>query len=250
MSNLSIIYLGNFPVLRWQPHPDSVKYRIYRGTTKDNLESIADTDLLQYQDSSPEANLMKKFDRVKYFYQIASVKEDGTEEKFSDIVNVYQEIKYPYAGIFKTIVRRNNLMLTRMTGEDCTFYIKRGAGQRCPDCFNEITRDVDSESPFCSTCYNTTFVGGYVQVQGRVRIRNAQEQEVRSVWGMTIESNGKVGWTANYPLLDNGDLIKTISGEIYVIDNLVRRSQKDFVTLQTFTVKTLKTTDNLYSVVV
>jgi hypothetical protein len=214
------------------------------------MESIGETDLLQYQDSSEDANIMLKFDRVKYFYQVASIKEDGSEEKFSEIVNCHQDIKYPYAGIFKTIVRRNNLMLNRMTGEDCTFYIRKGAGERCPDCFNEITRDVDTEQAFCTTCYNTTFIGGYAPVKGKVRIKNAKEEEIQTVWGMKVESNGKMGWTANYPLLDNGDLIKTLSGEVYIVDNLIRRSQKDFVTLQEFSVKTLKTTDNLYRIAV
>lgn len=246
MSNLLVTYNKLNPILEWSSYPDSVNYCVYRGTTKENLVKIKETSLTQYKDTG--IDLMKKFDRVNYWYQISSIKEDGTETKFTSIETVNQSISYPYQGIYREIVRRNNLMLKRMTGEEVTFYLRKGAGKRCSKCFNEITRDTDIQSVICDVCYGTTFEGGYETIQGYVRVRRGQEYETQTVYGLKLETGGKTGWVADYPIVSDGDLFKMKNGLFYEIGNPTRARQKDYTTIQTFSIKPLETTHPLYLV--
>lgn len=246
MSNLLVTYSKINPILEWSPYPDSILYYVYRGTTKENLAKIKGTPLTQYKDT--EIDFTKKFDRVNYWYQISSIKEDGTEIKFSSVETVNQNINYPYRGIYREIVRRNNLMLKRIAGEEVTFYIRKGAGRRCPKCFNQITRDTDLQSSICDVCYGTTFEGGYEVIQGYVRIRRGQEYASQVVFGYKLETGGKTGWVADYPIVNDSDLIKLKNGMIYTISNPTRTRQKDYTTIQTFNLKPLETTHPLYGV--
>jgi len=245
--NFTITYSGNFPVLNWSPFPDSAKYRIYRGLTKENLAPVAETGLLQYRDDSSAVSIMQKFDRTRYWYQVAGVDKDGKETKFTDILTVAQNIKYPFKGFVNTSVKRANIMLDRLdTGEDVVFYLRKGAGERCPKCFDPITRTTNQQTPLCDVCYNTTFVGGFELVNAKCRIRNSVEGTDENFLGITLTSSGKVGWISNYPWVNNGDFIKTLSGEIYEIDNVQRNNQKDAVTVQVFELKLLETNHVYY----
>lgn len=248
--NLNILFTNNFPILEWSPYPDTVKYAVYRGENKKRLKKIAETLMLQYQDSSEEANIRTKMDRVNWYYQISSFDKNGKETLFSPIETLSPDLIYPYIGIYKEIVRRNNLMLDRINGESVDIYIKRNSGERCPTCFNQITRDIDTPSVLCPTCFNTSYVGGFDKLSDvRIKIRNQADRIVETPWGIRKESvEGKQGWLANYPIVHNGDFIWTKRGEIYMIDDVKHKIQQNFLTFQIFSVKFLETGNPYYSI--
>ena len=241
MYNLFISYINNNPVLQWSPYRDSTSYSIYRGRTKDTLAKIATTSLLQYKDT--EIDIFQKQDRDQYYYQIYSNDSTG----FTPIVEVKQSIRYPVLGVLKEIVRRNNLMLREISGEAVTFYIKKGAGERCQDCHNEVLKDTDTTKQLCPTCYNTSYVGGFEQVEGLLRIKNNVDSIKQMEWGIRVES-AKQGWLSDYPIVQNGDWARTPQGEIYVFDDVKHKRVKGFLTFQSCQLILLETSHPYYTI--
>lgn len=241
MYNLFISYINNNPVLQWSPYRDSTYYSVYRGRTKTALTKIGTTTLLQYRDEG--INIFDKQDRDQYYYQIKS--NDSTA--FTDIVEVKQAIRYPVLGVLKEIVRRNNLMLREISGETVTFYIKKGAGERCTACYNELLKDTDTTKPLCPECYNTSYLGGFEKVTGLIRIKNNADSVKQTEWGIRIEAS-KQGWLSDYPIVQNGDWVRTPAGEIYQLDSVKHKRVKGFLTFQSAELILLETGHLFYNI--
>lgn len=246
--NLNIIYTGRFPVLVFDPYPKSISYNIYRGITKDSMVKIGATSLLQYRDESKEADVMIKMDRVNYLYQVAGVDNEGKETKFTEYVNYLPEIKYPYKGIMKEIVRRNeDIVLKRIAGEPVTFYLKKAEGERS-ETYNDILKDIMSEKEVTND-YNQAWKGGFSKIENiYVRIRNSPLKQVESNYGVKLLNDGKELWFGTYPIVSTGDFIKTTQGRIFVIDAVTHRRYKGFLTMQKCTINELMTTHFYYNI--
>lgn len=243
--NLNVIYEYNNPVLTWLPYPDSEVYRVYRGLVQGNMTKIAETQALQYQDN--QIDLAKIFDREKYYYQISSVNQDGKEIFFTDPVQFQLTVDYPYQGIINEFIRRNNLMLDRMVGEPVDLYIKKGSGERCSN-YNTITKNHDSMEEICSECYNTTFKGGFIKLNSiKVRIKNANDSITETPYGIKIES-AKQGYLSNYPLVHTDDWIRTLQGEIYIVNDVKHSKLRGIITKQIVTLSLLNTGHPYYQI--
>ena len=234
----------NVPVLNWQPYPKSIKYSVYRGVSEESLEKIKETNLLQYRDS--DISFPDSHDYKKYFYQIGSIDEDGTEIKFTPLVQLKKDFSSPYKNITKEFVRRNNLMLNRISGEDCDFYLRKFSGERC-ECFNEITRDTETEKELCEVCYNTSFIGGFEKVTAKCRILNADDTIEETPYGIKISAS-KSGFMSVYPITNTGDFIRTKHGEIYLIDSSKKKRFQGMLTRQQLTLSLLLITHPFYSI--
>lgn len=242
---LNISYNYNHPVLQWQPYPDSIKYKIYRGMSKDNMEVIKETNLNQYEDSL--VDVTTNYDRMKYFYVISSVDSNSNETIFTDYIQLNYLTASPYLNIVNEIKRRHNLILNKIAGEQVDFYIKKQSGQRCSECFNELTRDVETEKVLCPTCFNTSFTGGFEKISGKIRIKNANDTMVESPYGFTLEAT-KQGFISAYPFLNTGDFIRTQQGEIYIVDSVNHKRFQGVLTLQNLMLKILQTTHPYYTI--
>jgi len=242
--NLNISYDDNNPIISWQPYPDSVMYRVYRGMDKNVMELIKETNLNQYKDN---VNITTNFDRMKYIYVIGSVDSNDTETIFTDYVQLDYLTASPYLNIIKEIKRRHNLVLNRISGELVDFYIKKQSGKRCPICFNQITRDIESTEVICETCFNTSFEGGFEKISGKVRIKNANDTITENPYGFTLESS-KQGFISSYPFLNTGDFIRTQQGEIYIIDSVNHKRFQGVLTIQNLMLKILQTTHPYYTI--
>lgn len=249
MLKLSVIYLGNSPLLKWQPYPDSVKYFVYRGLTKEKLAKIGESHILQYADLSDEANIVKKDDKAKFYYQIYSINEQGESTPFTEVETLNtDDMSYPFLGIYKTQVKRNEFTLKSISGEEVTLYVKKGAGEKCPDCYNEITGDTYTEKSLCPICYGTTYVGGFEKFSDiLIRILNAPDQIIETPFGITVGST-KSGRMSVYPLVNNGDWFRTKGGDIYMIGNVEHEKVKNFILKQKLDLKLLSTGHVYYTI--
>ena len=236
----------NIPVLTWETYKDSVKYNVYRGVTENNLEKIKETNLLQYRDS--DISFPDSYDYKKYYYQIGSVDINNKETKFTELVQLKKDFNSPYKNVIKEIVRRNNLMLNRISGEDVDFYLKKYSGERCPECFNEVTRDTESEKEQCEVCYNTSFVGGFEVITGKCRILNAEDVMEETPYGFKLSSEGKSGFMSVYPITNTGDFLRTSNGEIYLINTVKKKRFQGTLTRQQLTLSLLQITHPYYSI--
>lgn len=245
---LLIEYYGNSPLISWLPYLDTIQYRVYRGLTdKDSdMSVIKTTDLLFYLDEAVE--VFDKSDYVSWHYKISSIDADGNETFFTPTLSTsYEELAYPYEGVLNRIVSLNKLMLERIMGEPIIFYIKKGAGQRCPDCYDLITEDGRTDLPLCMTCFNTTFLDGYDKVDGWVKMRNAPGSILENIYGK-VEQKDASGWTLPYPILKTGDMIRTKSGELYLIDTVNRKQQRGKGTIQMLNMKLLESGHPFYTI--
>lgn len=250
MVNLSIIYLGNSPLLKWAPYPESLKYEIFRGLTKENLYKIGETSTLQYYDLSKEANVMTKDDRVKFYYRINSINTEGKSLIITDSISLNTDsLIYPFLGYYKSKVKRHELSLRQISGEEVSFFIKKGSGKKCSECYDPSLGDNYTEKPLCPTCYNTTFEGGFEKVTGLIRILNAPSGFVETQAGLTLEALKK-GRMSTYPLLGNGDMIRTNAGEIYIVGNTEYKKMKNFIYSQIVDLRLLPTGHLYYSVLI
>jgi hypothetical protein len=238
--NLFIHYDYNNPVLTWQPLAGSKKYYVYRGGKK-----IHETNLTQYKDI--DNNVMTRFDREKKFYYISSIDENNTETIFTDKIQFQIDQSSPFKNVYREIIRRHNMMLD-ISGETVDFYIKKQSGERCSECFNEITRDVDTEKELCSECYNTSFQGGFEKIQGKIRILNAEDSIEEVPFGIQIVSS-KRGFLVLYPFLNTGDWFRSLTGDIYIVDSVKhKRGPQGLLTRQELSIKLLQSTHPYYSI--
>jgi hypothetical protein len=241
-TNLNVSWQNNHPILTWLPYQDSESYNVFRGTTKDNLVKIKNTTLLQYQD---DIDIRDKFDRVKYFYQISSW--NGKEETvFTDLVNYNVDLDYPYKGFTNEIVRRNQLVLDRIAGEEVDIYLKKGAGKRC-ERYNTVTKQHDYEGSLCDICYNTTFIGGFEKVTTKIRILNNVDSVQEMNYGIKLVSQ-RQGFLNTYPIVSNGDFIRTKRGIIYLVDDVKHKEFRGILHQQRLTLETLPTTSVYYNI--
>lgn len=243
MYNINISFDKNNPIIEFPPYPDSLRYGIYRGVTREILEKIAETNLRFYRDS--DVNIMEKNDNVKYYYQISSIQEDK-EVIFSTIEEFKYDIPYPVMGVLKETIRRGNIMLD-LAGEEVTFYIRKSAGIHCEECYDEISQSTDTTKPLCLSCYNTGYKGGYEQLTGLFKIRNNIDDVKTYEWGIKLESN-KTGWLTNYPIIHNGDFIRTKYGEIYIVSGTKHKRTKGMLTHQNCSLELLETSHPYYSI--
>jgi hypothetical protein len=243
--NLNISYNNNHPVISWHPYPDSIKYKIYKGMSKENMEVIKETNLNQYEDIGTD--ITTNYDRMKYFYCIGSIDMGDNETIFTEYIQLDYLTASPYLNIIREIKRRHNLILNKIAGEEVDFYIKKQSGERCKECFNELTRDIDTDKVICPTCFNTSFEGGFEKISGKVRIKNANDTIVENPYGFTLEAT-KQGFISAYPFLNTGDFIRTKQGEIYIIDSVNHKRFQGVLTLQNLMLKILQTTHPYYTI--
>jgi len=246
MNNLTITYTGNYPVLSWLPCANAVSYNIYRGVTKDSMEKIGISTGLQYQDNSEDANIMIKFDRVKWLYKISYIDSSSTEHFFTEEKDYVQDIQYPYYGVLKEIVRRNNLMLNNISGENVIVYLKKGEGEYAEET-NTLTGDIWTDREMADN-RDSIFEGGWYKVPNiYIRVKNAPFKIIESDYGQVINSSKNM-FMSTYPIINSGDFVKTLEGKIFLIDTVVHRRFRGFLTLQTASIKELMTTHPYYSI--
>lgn len=243
--NLNVVFDYNNPVISWLPYKDSISYNVYRGLTKDNLDKIANTRLLQYKDN--EIDIRQKFDRVNYLYKVSSVDNDNKETFFTEPVYFETQINYPYRGVVNEIIRRNDLMINRISGEPVELYLKKGAGERCSK-YNQVTKNHEGLTELCEECYNTTFKGGFELIETKIRIKNANDSITETPYGIKIDAGVKQGFLSVYPIVNTGDWLRTKYGQIYLFDEVKHKRFQGILTVQIVTLKLLDTGHSYYKI--
>ena len=93
---------------------------------------------------------------LRTLYYVVRAKDRGTGEEFNS-APTNPEPRPPLDAL--EVIRRNDLLFREFTGRPCALYSIRTFGQRCTDCYDEITgrRTVSS----CKMCWNTGYLRGY-----------------------------------------------------------------------------------------
>jgi len=198
---LNIDFLSNYAVhVEWEflTSPDDV-WSLQRSESPEG----------PFFDVSPKLDQLTWVDKVtnKFSNYRALYYRIAVGGKFSDIFPVKPDEK---TFIRNHIVWRNNLFLRRFAGSPLAVFVKKTVGPRCPDCYDPITkRSIKSK---CSTCFDTSFVGGYYSpILTYGQIDPQQDIDAADIFGKK-EPHQSMIWVSSYPYVNPRDLLYDYAG--------------------------------------
>ena len=250
MATLNIEYIEKEPALSWNRYLPSLptNYNAYFSNaltgpwTKVNAEPIL---LLNYLDTAHPLTTEKRL-----FWKVTAVLQDESEVDHAGPVKMDGSISQPMVGrIIKEIQRRHKLMLEKFSGESCTVYFRKSAGEVC-SCveFESDGARLSGRDNVCSECYNTGIVGGYVKAEGiLIRVRSSQEAFEMVAEGYKVVQNQEA-WVGTYPYFDIGDFFVRDNGERFAVTNVKRREIQGTMTLQKLSLQQVEPQHSIHSI--
>jgi hypothetical protein len=125
---------------------------VFRGYSFEGpFESIADVPGTQQYFRDADALIRDKWREIYYKLRVTS--PDGSVDE-SEAVGVTSQ---PTLETIAT--RRRTDIALRFEGVPCLIYVRRGEGERCPDCWDPVLQKVGSST--CPRCFNTGRLGGF-----------------------------------------------------------------------------------------
>jgi hypothetical protein len=129
-------------------------------------------------------------------------------------------------GLRRRLLYDEKIVLSRVAGMQLVLLKKRRWGERCPVCYDKLTRAVTREQ--CPTCYGTSFTGGYwnpVLTVGRVYPPQAIAAST-AVPGK-VETDKHNIQLLDIPLMQDDDLVVEIAtNNRYIVE---RQAQTEIV---------------------
>lgn len=127
-------------------------------------------------------------------------------------------------GLRRRLRYDEGIIFKRLNGVRLALLKRRTWGERCPDCYDSVTRATTKEQ--CLTCYGTSFVGGYMNpviVWGRVNTPKAPEAQFTDSPRTLREAATHVITLLDIPLLEDDDLIiETATNDRHIVRKQTR----------------------------
>lgn len=93
------------------------------------------------------------------FYRVVATPPSGATNAVEAVSGVEPKLDGKQRLLKRKILRDEALMLQKLNGVEVAVLKRRHWGTRCTRCYDKYTKD--SIRANCSSCYGTTFVGGY-----------------------------------------------------------------------------------------
>lgn len=249
MPTLNIAYNLKVPVLSWLPRvPYPTSYRLYWATSPEGVWTLcrgADhLSILQYQDTEHPYT-----SEPRIWYKVMAV-VGGLELEHCPATISSERPREDFVNrMIDEVVRRHTLILNRFSGEYCTLYLRKAAGDICP---NHAVVGDGSRNEFggslCPVCYNVGIVGGYEKVTNvLVKIKNNVDNTILGQEGMTILTTAGA-WLGSYPMLISGDFFERPSGERFAVDTVRRRQIQNRNTMQILAIAPVEPNHPFYQI--
>jgi hypothetical protein len=217
---------------------DITLYSIWRCDSQEGTYEKIDTTVLNnYQDQSADQipGLMFWY---KVTYTSTTLGESSISEATPCSLVTYQDTGLN-TGLYYIMgeqIRRMNFA-TLNVGEPCNIYLRKRVGLRCPECWNERTKQADD--PKCTICFGTGFVGGYTKVSAaRVIIEQAEEKIMDSPTGFDVKQSVRAR-IANTPILSEQDMLCRQNNVHYLITAVDPRMVQNYLVEQIFSMEQL-----------
>jgi len=131
---------------------DQTAVTVFRGYSSEGpFESIADVPGTQQYFRDSGALIRDKWREVYYKLRVTS--PDGSVDE-SEAFGVASQ-----PTLETVATRRRTDIALRFEGVPCLIYVRRGEGERCPDCWDPVLQKVMSST--CPRCFNTGRLGGF-----------------------------------------------------------------------------------------
>jgi hypothetical protein len=140
----------------------------------------------------------------KFYYKIKAVHNPSSLEFFSESADSYVPTDLNLIGL--EVARRNDLLLQEFVGTQCTLFIMRRTGPRCPDCWDFKKRQVRKSN--CESCFRVGRAGGYYSPINPLYLQISPHGQVVDHANIGIMEPAQTSaWTSNFPLITPGDVV-------------------------------------------
>jgi len=197
------------------PEPDVVGYNVYRNGAAETTQVVKLTPtpiaLTQYRDTTATQKI-----NTKYYYTVTAVNNLAEESPVQVPVTQVQEASSPTFYRLNEMVRRHNIALNKLAGEEVYYWVRRTFGPRC-SCWDPSRGQ--SYNVHCTDCYGTSYQGGFVALGWVKAIIDPPSTLMRIAdMGWLMDGRSSI-FVANFPLMKNGDLIVRKNNKRYEVDD-------------------------------
>ena len=202
----AIIGVNNDVAITWDVNPRTViatdVFELRHGNSPSEMKVIApvlDVNFYRHE----KVNIFNK--NTRHYYQITVKRLSNSVYVTiyeSEIVPLNAEIKDPYAI---EIQRRKTLVNKEYRKNTGFVLIRKTYGEKCPSCFDENYEA--SNNSHCTTCYGTSFKGGFF---AKIPITYEVGQSEEQIVSTDIEKmypKQKNFTVIGFPILSQGDII-------------------------------------------
>lgn len=221
-----------------------VKYNVYRSSSLGGIFYKLNNHPIEH--SRYEDNTVGRNPNTQYFYKISSVAimADGikkVESKLSESVT----FQIPTEDRWFKKINERNMWILKNTGVLMDVYRRKTEGERCSVCYDPIREQGD---PDCTSCFGTTFDGGYEpMMQIYIRQKPATQQLQLTPQGYVIDNNPGA-WTISTIHLTNRDLMFNPYGKLFSVLNSNVNHAAGYFFHQELQMKELDPTDKRYEI--
>lgn len=164
-----------------------------------NAQPISALDYYEYADFTPELRSLS----AELYYRIRC-RRISTGEEIMTPAFTWQG-KMDLMALY--IVDEQNFQLKDAAGQPCLIYNRRRGGIPCK-CFDPVQQKRLYSN--CKVCYGTNWTGGFYPALGSyTEVKTADKDTSIQEWGEIQPGNTLMRFT-NYPVIKNGDLVRTI----------------------------------------
>ncbi len=218
------------------------KFLVQRSANAQDWEDVANVvDELHVLDSEVPASIR----HVQLYYRV-EVESPLGEITVSEPVIVFNNPEKRTFLIAKEIIRRGNILHTKMNGVEIAAIKRKTWGTECTKCHNPILGGtIDSK---CTVCFGTSFVGGFhtpVYTYGHIDPLPVVEREGVNTGNTDLSETSMT--MLNYPLLRKGDIIVELhSNNRWYIKVIQLTEMKRFPVRQNARVSLIERSDVVY----
>lgn len=180
----------------------------------------------------------------RHYYKIEG-KIGGTMVSESVGESVIHNFRNPIAN---KAIYENQVVLRVMNNPPVKVLLRRRTGQKCPVCWNPITKKPRFAN--CQTCNGTGTLTGYHEPI-EVKISRSFSQLINDsnmLDGEKVSQSNIDAWITNFPLVSPGDVIVDITNQRFSIERVTQRTHTQHIVRQLLDMTPLESGHPAYSV--
>ena len=140
------------------------------------------------------------------WYVVEALLDAGRGARIRSQPAMWQNVQRRWVEIrAEEIQRREFILLRKFTGVKSYLFKRKTYGQRCPACWDPVSETVTDDH--CTTCFGTSFAGGYFPPQPLFVQYDASPNQVQKTYSGRLEPNVIGAWTLSMPQMASDDII-------------------------------------------
>ena len=180
---------------------------------------------------------------IRYYYKIRVTNTVTGQDIMTE--DYGQLIYSPPDNVASAIMYHEQKLLE--LGDNPLVYalIKKRFGPRCPTCWDPVQKKTTISQ--CTNCFQVSFAGGYMPpTLIRMSFSPTERQERMAMDGIKDVDGVIATWTANYPILQPGDVIVDSLNSRYHVETVTPAIKRRYVMHQVLALRKIPPTGVIY----